>query len=130
MQLLLEHDSLFSSGLTDVTTEEGEKSRSALEGLLSCPCWQCSWLWCAQLCTYSAQVHALTSGEHITDSSTTEEAVAVATELLQRERSDGVAVELESLKRSISLFSNAAKDSTVVVLGLGLQVYSLAKVRA
>ncbi|CDI81358.1 hypothetical protein, conserved [Eimeria praecox] len=65
--------------------------------------------------------------ERITDSYTSEEAVALAKELLQKGRSDDAVDELKSLKRSIALFGNAAKDSTIVVLGLGVHVHSLAK---
>lgn len=70
------------------------------------------------------------AGEHTTDSLTAEEAVALATQFLQRRRAAGAAVELKAMKKSMALLSNAAKDSTVFVLGLGIHLHSIAKVRA
>ncbi|CDJ51318.1 hypothetical protein, conserved [Eimeria brunetti] len=74
-----------------------------------------------------AEVEDEEQSEPITAASTVEEAVARATELLQKEHKEGGAIESQGLKKSISLFRSAATDSTILVLGLGLQLVSLSK---
>lgn len=68
------------------------------------------------------------AGIRLNSVSTSEDIVSAATEMLRQRCMECTACTLRNFKKHLELFGNAAKESTVVVLGLGLHVHAFSKV--
>nr|AET50647.1 hypothetical protein [Eimeria tenella] len=67
------------------------------------------------------------TGIRLTSASTSEDVILAATEMIRQRCTECTACTLRNFKKHLEMFSNAAKESTVVVLGLGLHVHAFSK---